>query len=1060
MRRRVYHARVAIWKAKNGFRGVGMRVVKLAVVVLTVGVAAFAATLTETDEAISRYLAEDKPDSAAALVDEALDLARAEFGDPSLALAAYADSLANRFFQAYEFSQGVTLFERGVTIRESVLAPGDLTLAAAIENLSTAYYIAGRYDEAATAQARVVAIKSAKLGPKDVSTARSRLDLAIVYFPMARYADAERELRAAISSLETTRKTDPLKLAEAEQVLGEVCRELNRYDEAEKYLTDALALARAGLPEHDPQIFTYLNSLAGYYKDQARYDEAELLLEEAFDIVKAHDSLEDELAALTLNLAEVQRLQGRYEDAIPLYQRAIALAAKSLAPLDMAIFRNQIASAYAEMGRPKDAELQYRQALAVADSASDASPLVIAQTKNDLGVLLAREGRVDEGEKYLKEAITLREGVYGANHPLVAVSLTQLARAEAGLFDEARVKPTPRDKDAATLLDRALAMWDSTDAEPEGRVDAGVARAQLYYREHRVDRAAETMAAALDAVEALRPHRGGGGEERIEFIRRYVDAYDRMTAWQVELGNASSALDYSERRRARVLVDRLSATPSGGQSMDDESRAALERLRGEKRDLEKQLAECQAKAQALRDKSKPSKSERADLATVEKNCDRIVGEIERTSERIRLLENAGGEARAAATPTRPTVPKGEALLVYHIGGESSFLFVVEGGSKTVRAYPLTVSGAASQKLGLSTGPLTRSSIAQLLSGYDAAGKPAGLGILRQLAIPAESGAPSAVARARDSLRERLHEFFGVLMPATVWPSIRSASEVVVIPDGPLSAFPFEACVVTPPAAGKESFWLDDGPVIRYAPSIATLAALASAPARASKHDVLSVCNPHYASSDSKTTPNATTRGGSLAPLPGTERETASVVAAFGKDRVTVLCGDAATEAAVRRAITDKEIVHLATHGIVSQRRSDLLAALAFTPAASPQRDLRDDGFLQLFEIYDLSLSAQLVVLSACESSTGSYVLGEGVTALSRGFLSAGARRVVATQWKVDDDATASLVGDFLSRVATAERAQAPVDYARALRDAKRLVRANAAWSQPFYWAAFVDSGAR
>ena len=1055
---------MAIWKAKNGFRSVGMRVIKLAsVVVLTLGVAAFAATLTETDEAISRYLTEGKPDSAAALVDEAFELARAEFGTASLALAAYSDSLANRFFQAYEFSLGVKLFKRGVTIRETVLAPNDLALAAAIENLSTAYYISGRYDEAAAAQERVVTIKVAKLGPNDVSTARSRLDLAIVYFPMARYADAEGESRAAIKSLEPARKTDPLPLAEAEQVLGEVCRELNRYDEAEKYLTDALVLARAGLPEHDPQVFTYLNSLAGYYKDQARYDEAELLLEEAFDIVKAHDSLEDELAALMLNLAEVQRLQGRYDDAIPLYQRAIALAAKSLPPLDMAVFRNQIASAYAEMGRPKDAELQYRQALAVADSASDASPLVIAQTKNDLGVLLAREGRVDEGEKYLKEAIKLREGVYGANHPLVAVSLTELARAEAGLFDGARVKPTPHDREAAALLDRALAMWDSTNAEPEGRIDAGVARATLFYREKRVDRAAATMAAALDAVEALRPYRGGGGEERIEFIQRYVDAYDRMTAWQVELGNASAALDYSERRRARVLVDRLSATSPA--LLDDESRAALDRLRGEKRDLEKKLGACQAKAQALRDKSKPSKSERADLATVEKNCDRIVGEIERTSERIRLLESSSGTTSASTTPVRPVVAKGEALLVYHIGGESSFLFVVEGGSKDVHAYPLTVSSAAAPKLGMSIGPVTRASLSQLLSGYDAAGKPAGLGVLRQLAAPAESGAPNAVAaRARDSLHERLHELFGVLVPATVWSSIRSASEVVVIPDGPLSTFPFEACVVTPPAAGKESFWLDDGPVIRYAPSIATLNALASAPARKLTGGVLSVCNPHYAATNESAGKPSTTRGGvrgnSLSPLPGTERETASVVAAFGKDRVTVLCGDAATEAAVRRAIADKEIIHLATHGIVSQRRSDLLAALAFTPVASPQLDLRDDGFLQLFEIYDLSLSAQLVVLSACESSAGSYVLGEGVTALSRGFLSAGARRVVATQWKVDDDATAALVGDFLSRVATAERAQKPVDYARALRDAKRVVRANAAWSQPFYWAAFVDSGAR
>ena len=131
---------------------------------------------------------------------------------------------------------------------------------------------------------------------------------------------------------------------------------------------------------------------------------------------------------------------------------------------------------------------------------------------------------------------------------------------------------TPRDKEAAALLDRALAMWEASDAEPEGRIDAGVARAQLFYREKRVDRAASTMAAALDAVEALRPYRGGGGEERMEFVRRYVDAYDRMTAWQVELGNAPSALEYSERRRARVLVDRLSGTTS--MPLDDEERAS------------------------------------------------------------------------------------------------------------------------------------------------------------------------------------------------------------------------------------------------------------------------------------------------------------------------------------------------------------------------------------------------------------------------------------------------------------------------------------------------------
>jgi hypothetical protein len=443
---------------------------------------------------------------------------------------------------------------------------------------------------------------------------------------------------------------------------------------------------------------------------------------------------------------------------------------------------------------------------------------------------------------------------------------------------------------------------------------------------------------------------------------------------------------------------------------------------------------------------------------MEANCDRLAGEIQRTGERIRRLESTGSDAPTPVAARPPRAAPGEALLVYHLGGDGSFLFVVESGSEA-RAYPLNVSNAASAKLGLPAGPLTRATLAQLLSGYDAAGKPAGLGILRQLATPVEPGAPTdVVARAHEGALDRLHALFGVLVPAEVWARIRTARQVTVIPDGPLSSLPFEALVV---AREKSAvFWLDDGPVLRYAPSITVLEVLAAAGARAARNDVLSVCNPRYSAA---ATPNAvappkfTTRGGPLAPLPGTERETEAVVAAFGADRVTVLCGDAATEAAVRRALAGKEIVHLATHGLVSERRSDLLTALAFTPVASSQRELRDDGFLHLFEIYDLALSAELVVLSACESSTGSYALGEGVMALSRGFLSAGARRVVATQWKVDDDATASLVGEFLSRVASASE---PVDYAAALRDAKRSVRARGEWSQPFFWAAFVVSGAR
>ncbi len=111
--------------------------------------------------------------------------------------------------------------------------------------------------------------------------------------------------------------------------------------------------------------------------------------------------------------------------------------------------------------------------------------------------------------------------------------------------------------------------------------------------------------------------------------------------------------------------------------------------------------------------------------------------------------------------------------------------------------------------------------------------------------------------------------------------------------------------------------------------------------------------------------------------------------------------------------------------------------------------------------YDLKLpECELAVLSACETNVGERFEGEGVFGLSRGFLAAGARRVVASPWAVDDESTAVLMGHFFSRIAQQEREGRRVDYAGALRDAKLKVRQDPRWSDPYYWAPFILIGKR
>jgi CHAT domain-containing protein len=112
------------------------------------------------------------------------------------------------------------------------------------------------------------------------------------------------------------------------------------------------------------------------------------------------------------------------------------------------------------------------------------------------------------------------------------------------------------------------------------------------------------------------------------------------------------------------------------------------------------------------------------------------------------------------------------------------------------------------------------------------------------------------------------------------------------------------------------------------------------------------------------------------------------------------------------------------------------------------------------EIYELNLKGcELAILSACETNYGPQQQGEGTWALSRGFLIAGARRVVASNWVVDDAAAASLIGNYAALLA-AEKPDQRLDHAHELQTAKRAIRGEERWRSPYYWSSFVLIGPR
>ena len=144
------------------------------------------------------------------------------------------------------------------------------------------------------------------------------------------------------------------------------------------------------------------------------------------------------------------------------------------------------------------------------------------------------------------------------------------------------------------------------------------------------------------------------------------------------------------------------------------------------------------------------------------------------------------------------------------------------------------------------------------------------------------------------------------------------------------------------------------------------------------------------------------------------------------------------------------IVHFATHTLLNNVHPELSGIVL---SLVDENGKPQNGFLRLLEIYNLRLSADLVVLSGCQTALGKQVKGEGLIGLTRGFMYAGAARVVVSLWEVNDEATAELMKKFYE--AMFKKGMRP---AAALRTAQLAMWKSPWWKAPYYWAGFELQG--
>lgn len=722
---------------------------------------------------------------------------------------------------------------------------------------------------------------------------------------------------------------------------------------------------------------------------------------EALRLARTTGRREGELVLL-IHVGNIDDALGHLDEALKNYEAALALSRAAADARMQAYALNFIGGVYDSRRQTGPALAFYRRALALARAAADRRGE--AGVLNNIGRVYERAGQSERALLCYRSALALH-----------------LAAED-------------RSGEAATRYNIARAERD--------RGQLGAARAQIE--------------PALDIVESLRTN-VSGDELRVSYfasVQQYYDLYIdilmRAHRLRPEEGSAALAFQASERARARGLLDLLvEARADIPQSIDPALREREETLR--------RTLDAKVERRMLLLGGKHTEEETA--ASAEE-----IRQLTLEDEELRAQIGEKSPRYAALMRPRPLsvedaqrmLDEETVLLEYSLGDERSYLWAV---TKTgFRSYELPA----------------RSQVEELARGaYDS---------LTARGSAGSSSPSEAEARGRE-LDARYWQQARALCDVILGPasSQLGAKRLLVVGDGALLYIPFGAL---PAPLSSEAGAADEqerAPLILQhevlnLPSASTLALIrdGAGERQTGREAVAVLADPVFERDDPRIEPGSDAQApGSNALVEGAHRATREVGDGGSGGGMTRLLGSGAEAEEIMSVVPRGAgfeaigfganletvrglslghygIVHFATHAVLDNEHPELsgIVLSLFDEQGRPR-----EGFLSLREVYNLRLPSDLVVLSACSTGLGKEVRGEGFVGLTRGFFYAGAARVVASLWKVDDDATAELMKRFYAGML-----QKGLPPPAALRQAQLSMWRSERWRAPYYWGAFVLQG--
>ena len=838
--------------------------------------------------------------------------------------------------------------------------------------------------------------------PESPSLALAENTLGIITMYQGKTEEALAHFKEALSLLGDLRGTDHPDLIQIRSNVGVLYGEMGLYWEALAVHRDNEPFLAQLAPE--PRINGLLN-LGSSSLVVEEYEEAVRYFDEAEVLVKQFPGLGPDYAAYLAGQRSVALLNtGRPREALQATRRALALQPKTAAQTGASVSDYlQLGTIYQKLDKPDSATIAYKQALALSNKVFGSSSRRSAFALSALGELACGQGN-------MKAGVPLMDSAYRVFSRLnLNGEASQVKTTEAVLWRKAGHPDTALMAHQAAWA--ALLPDDKQTGPPDLSVSAHWREVELIdlLSEYGftilalADSAAEqescktAMAYFEAAIAALDSQRVyfETSESRSNLIRNRAALFDGALHCTVVLGSEDPEGDWAD--RAWQLTDMVKAN----QLRDRLKGLEAFKVAGVPDSIQTKDRAFRQRIAALNNRMAVSDSMEAD------SLQQLISlQMSRYREFQEDVEDDYSEYfTLTTTPEKLSVGRlswklksYQAVYAYYWGSEEVVITSMFRGDRLLKAVP-------------------RAAIDSLLYAW----------VAEISQAPGEDRVPDiGKAEIAFALRELLLPGFDEDM-----------IDIIIAADGPLQALPFESLLSSLPADADLRTWpfLVRGHSFSYQPSL--LVWLEKGRSEREYADYLGFA-PSFEGEG-----NVAQRSGMHPLYYPMEEIQATAELLEGK----VLAGSAATESALRQLSDDATILHFATHAVAEQ--SDLRKGRLYL-----SEEEGSDGVLYAGELYGMELNCPLAVLSACKTASGPYQRGEGVMSLARAFEYAGARRVIAGLWDMDDESAAQLSQGLFYQLRGGRSAS------RALRmsQARWLEQQPAYKCHPYYWSGMILIG--